>query len=659
MGEVVDSRCLAQYLVVVPVLVFVVNTAISSTHTYAAEVRFSAPQQRAGSDQAGVTLALENADIRELARWASSIIDKSIILHPNVKGQVTVIAGEPLSAGEAYELFMSVLHVHGFAAVETKESIKVIPAELATSGDIPFVAEGLTSEGHFEDIVVQVLRVENIQVDQLVTSIRPLLSKAAHLAAYPQNNTLILADRAGNIAKTIRLIREIDLVGVIDIDLIPLAYADAQQVVEILNRLLQMSLRSKKGGSTFNFTADERTNSILLSGDQVTRHQVRNLIERLDQPTSGEDSTQVIYVDYITATEVADILRGIVSGDPQSKGKKPFDAGKVNIQVSETNNALIITAPGALQKSLKRVVSELDVPRQQVLVEAIIVEVNDELADDIGVEWRTNVPGDEGVFGGIGLLPGLPVFEIPEIGAGATLGYFRGGDLRALLRALETRSGANILSTPSIMTLDNEPAEILVGSNVPFITGQSTGTASSTDNPFQTIERQDVGVTLRIVPRINNADSVTLEVEQTVESITNSIVETADIVTNKRNIKTRVLVENNQVVVLGGLIQDDVQQTISRVPLLGSIPGLKRVFSSTRSDVIKKNLMIFIRPIILASRAQTDIKTLDTYDRMRGLQQRFNQKDTDKLFVPKQPPILPELDIESMEYEVDFPVDES
>ena len=272
MGEVVDSRCLAQYLVVVPVLVFVVNTAISSTHTYAAEVRFSAPQQRAGSDQAGVTLALENADIRELARWASSIIDKSIILHPNVKGQVTVIAGEPLSAGEAYELFMSVLHVHGFAAVETKESIKVIPAELATSGDIPFVAEGLTSEGHFEDIVVQVLRVENIQVDQLVTSIRPLLSKAAHLAAYPQNNTLILADRAGNIAKTIRLIREIDLVGVIDIDLIPLAYADAQQVVEILNRLLQMSLRSKKGGSTFNFTADERTNSILLSGDQVTRH---------------------------------------------------------------------------------------------------------------------------------------------------------------------------------------------------------------------------------------------------------------------------------------------------------------------------------------------------------------------------------------------------
>ncbi len=606
-----------------------------------------------------VTLALENAEIRELVRWAAEHIDKTIILHPNVKGRVSVLAGEPISREDAYQVFLSVLQVHGFAIVETDSAIKVIPEVLAKHSGVPLADDNFIKSR--EDLVVRIIKVKNVGAGRLVALLRPLVPQVGYLAAYPQSNALIIADRAGNIDQLIRIIHDIDRVGRIDIEVLTLEFANAREVMEVIDKLITDTdgnigrpatvVRSGKGTTRGNegiqtqeikFAADERSNSIIMAGDPISRQQVRNLVKHLDQPLSGEGNTQVIYVRYANAADIVPILQG-VSGSIQKTDKdQPFDTEEISIQVSEENNALIITAPPSLLNTMKGVVKKLDIRRRQVLVEAVIVEVNDDVLNDLGIQWTTSVP-DDGVFGGFSAIPGsLPTPTPPDLGVGLTLGYFSGDSLRALIRALESDSSANILSTPTIVTLDNEEAEILVGSNVPFITGSSTGESSPTSNPFQTIVRQDIGVTLRVKPRINEYNSMTLDLEQTVESITSSVVDTADIVTNKRNIKTRVLLENDQVLVLGGLIRDELMQIKSQVPFLGNIPGLGRLFKRNSTQVVKNNLMVFIHPVILSDRKNTDGVTYGKYNEMRDRQIIYNN-NADVLFKPENPPLLPEV----------------
>ena len=588
-----------------------------------------------------VTLALEDADIQELIRWASEVTDKAIIVHPNVKGKVSVMAGEPLSKGEAYQVFLSVLQVHGFSAIESEGSIKIIPDALAKQSTIPYTKENSKTP---EDMVVRIIRIKNVAAPQLVALLRPLVPQVGHLAAYPQTNVLIIADRAGNIDEIEKIVRDIDQVGTIDIEVISLKFASARDVVGVVTKLVPGVANSQSAdGKSLTFAADERSNSILTTGDPVTRQQLRTLISRLDQPLSGEGNTQVIYIHYANATDLVPILQG-VSGSIQKADKdQPFDSGEVSIQVSKENNALIITAPPALLNTIRGVIAKLDIRRQQVMVEAVIVEVNQDVMDDLGIQWTSTVPGGEGVFGGFKAIPNaLTTPEIPNLGSGLALGYFKNDSLRALIRALEADSNANILSTPTIVTLDNEDAEILVGSNVPFITGSQTNSASSTDNPFQTIERQDIGVTLKVKPRINQNHSITLDIEQTVESISTAAVSTADIVTNKRNIKTRVLLDNDQVLVLGGLIKDEFTQNESRIPVLGRIPGLGRLFRSTSTQAVKNNLMVFIHPVILSDEASADEVTTTRYNEMRARQKKYND-DTDWILLPKQGPLLPEL----------------
>lgn len=586
-----------------------------------------------------ITLALDSADIRDLIQWAQEVTNKSIIVHPNVKGKVTVMSGEPMTQGEAYEVFLSALQVHGFAVIESDTSIKVIPDALAKQSSVPLTEAG--DPGTPEDVVVQILKVKNISATQLVNLLRPLVPQVGHLAAYPTTNALIIADRANNIQKVLDIVARLDTVGVVDIELLSLEFASAKDVAEVINKLIPQQQAKGAEAQTLQLAVDERSNSLLLTGDLATRSQIRKLVERLDQPLSGDGNTQVFYLNYSNAVDLVPILESIAGSLQKAQKDKTVVEAEVGIQASESINALVITAPPSVLNTMKGVIAKLDRRRAQVLVEALIVEVNEDLGNDFGIEW-TSTGGDTAT--GFRSFPRTPVLDIDAggglsaLGSGLTLGYFRGGELRALINALATETNANILSTPTIMALDNEEAQILVGENVPFITGSE---ARDNDDPFQTIERQDVGITLKVKPRVNNNNSVTLEIEQTVESISQSAdVDAADIITNKREIKTKVLIDNDEILVLGGLIRDEVEEAESKVPLLGDIPGLGRLFKSTSTRTVKRNLMVFIHPTILHDSASSFEVSRDRYQRIQQDQKEFRSK-IETYFVPHELPILP------------------
>lgn len=598
-------------------------------------------QDNSLTQQGQITLALDNADIRDLIRWAQEVTPKSIILHPNVKGKVTVMSGDPMSEGEAYEVFLSALQVHGFAVIENANVIKVIPDALAKQSSVP-IAQA-SRQGTPEDVIVQVVKVKNISATQLVNLLRPLVPQVGHLAAYPTTNALIIADRANNIAKVLSIVDSLDTVGVVDIEMLSLEFASAKDVADVINKLIPAPQGKAATSSSLQIAVDERSNSLLLTGDIATRTQIRTLVERLDQPLAGDGNTQVFYLNYSNAKDLVPILESIAGSlKKNQKDKNSLDA-EVGIQASESINALVITAPPSMLNTMKGVIAKLDRRRAQVLVEALIVEVNEDLGNDFGIEWVAN---NSDTSLGFRSFPRTPVFDIDPTnglgagGSGLTMGYFRGGELRALINALATESNANILSTPTIMALDNEEAKILVGENVPFITGSE---ARDNDDPFQTIKRQDVGITLKVKPRVNNNDSVTLEIEQSVESISQSAeVSAADIITNKREIKTRVLIDNNEILVLGGLIRDEVDESENKVPFLGDIPGLGRLFKSTSTKTVKRNLMVFIHPTILHDSASSYEVSREKYQRVQQDQKKFREK-IEGYFIPGPMPQLPDM----------------
>jgi len=601
----------------------------------------SVAQNSTRIEQGQITLALDNADIRDLIQWAQEVTPKSIILHPNVKGKVTVMSGAPMSEGEAYEVFLSALQVHGFAVIENANVIKVIPDALAKQSSVP-IAQA-SRQGTPEDVVVQIVKVKNISATQLVNLLRPLVPQVGHLAAYPATNALIIADRANNIDKVLSIVDNLDTVGVVDIEMLSLEFASAKDVANVINKLIPAPQGKAATSSSLQIAVDERSNSLLLTGDIATRTQIRTLVEKLDQPLAGDGNTQVFYLNYSDAKDLVPILESIAGSlKKNQKDKNSLDA-EVGIQASESINALVITAPPSMLNTMKGVIAKLDRRRAQVLVEALIVEVNEDLGNDFGIEWMGN-NSDTSI--GFRSFPRPPVFNIDPTtglgsgGSGLTMGYFRGGELRALINALATESNANILSTPTIMALDNEEAKILVGENVPFITGSE---ARDNDDPFQTIDRQDVGITLKVKPRVNNNNSVTLDIEQTVESISQSAeVSAADIITNKREIKTRVLIDNNEILVLGGLIRDEVDESENKVPFLGDIPGLGRLFKSTSTKTVKRNLMVFIHPTILHDSASSYEVSRERYQRIQQDQKQFRKK-IEGYFVPGPIPQLPEM----------------
>jgi len=617
---------------------------------------------------ADITLNLKDADISALISTVSAVTDKNFIVDPRVKGKVTVISSRPMNTDEVYQVFLSILKVHGFAAVPSGEVIKIVPDVNAKQDGIPTTSDQHPGRG--DEMVTRVVEVDNVAAAQLVPILRPLIPQQGHLAAYPQTNVLIISDRARNVERLVSIIRRIDQVSDSEIEVIPLQHASASEVVRVLTSLNRATPQAKVPGAAAGgqvLVADERTNSVLLGGDRAERLRMRAIISHLDTPLDSGGNTDVVYLRYAVAADIVGTLMGVGKLE-EGEAKQVKASGSRNssfdIQADEATNALVITAPPDIMRTLKRVIGQLDIRRAQVLVEAIIAEVSDDTARELGVQWLFNGAVDS--TGPVGVInftnSGSPVSDVingvasvveggtfPAIVDNALLGFGRTNsnsfNYIGVLNAIASNTNNNILSTPTLVTLDNEEAEIIIGENVPFLTGSftSTGANDGATNPFQTIERSDVGLTLKIKPQINEGDAMRLEIEQEISSIAPSLAGASDIITKKRSIKTTVMVDDSEMVVLGGLIEERIGEDIQKVPLLGDIPFLGALFTSRTADVTKANLMVFIHPVILRDNATTQYYTNNKYNFIRSLQQS-ELDDGVNLLPNEKHPVLPPME---------------
>ncbi|QKQ27992.1 type II secretion system secretin GspD [Candidatus Reidiella endopervernicosa] len=590
---------------------------------------------------APVTLEMKDAEITTLIELVSSATGKNFIVDPRVKGKVTVISSRSMEGEALYRVFLSILQVHGYAAVESGKIIKIVPEVNAKQGATP-VRDGPRLRG--DETITRVIPIEYSNAAQLVPILRPLIPQQGHLAAHAETNVLIVSDRAANVARLEKIIRRID------------------QASE------GAAPAKGKGGQSSSseraLVADERTNTILLFADKSERLRLRALIAHLDTPVEmeSEGDTQVIFLRYASAKELAPVITGVsqnIVSEQKEKSKK-VETSSVTIQAHESNNALVITAPPAMQRTLHAVVRQLDVRRAQVLVEAVIAEIRSDKAAELGVQWRamSDPNGTGGIGGtnfnitknGINAVSANPL----GVGDGLSLGYFEGTktllgteflNLGVLLRALGSDGSTNILSTPSLVMMDNQEAEIVVGQNVPFVTGSytSAGSGSTPDNPFQTIQREDVGLTLKVKPQINEGNAIKLDIEQEVSSISTTGTSASDIITNTRSIRTSVMVEDGRVLVLGGLIDDQQRESVEKVPGLGNIPLLGHLFSYKHTTKEKRNLMVFLHPQIMRD-AATETKISGSKYSLIRAQQLDLQKNGVPLMPGESAPLLPEME---------------
>jgi len=637
---------------------------------------------------APVTLNLKDAEINALVESMSVLTGKNFIVDPRVKGRVTIISSKPMDERELYEVFLAVLGVHGFAAVPSGNVIKIVPAAGAKQESIPTVDRQKGIEP--DQIVTRVIQVQNVSAAQVVPILRPLIPPQGHLAAYTPTNVLIISDTAANVERIASIIARVDLASNEEVEIVPLRHASATDIVRVLTTLEQGRARADPAaaaGTPPRLVADERTNSILLSGDKVSRLRLRTLISHLDTPVDSGGNTQVVYLRYAKAKDLVAVLQGVTkslsseaarnapmsggqSGAPPG-GSSSGAASLVDIQADEATNSLVITAPPELIRSLRSVIGQLDIRRAQVLVEAVIAEISAEKTAELGVQWvvgTNNAVGFTNFDAGtsslaniIGLavkaesgdLTTLSTELIPQ-GLHLGVGDFTSGNpFGALISALAKDADTNVLSTPTVVTLDNEEAEIIVGQNVPFVTGNYTTTTSgssdsSVGNPFQTIQRDDVGIKLKVKPQINEGNAVKLEISQEVSAVVPSAnAATQGPTTNKRSIKTKVLVENGQVLVLGGLIDDKLDESAQKVPLLGDVPLLGNLFRYRNTSKLKRNLMIFLHPVILRDPAQGTLHTSDKYSYIR--QQQFAAREKADYLLPnvESPVLKPEEEVKA------------
>ncbi len=589
--------------------------------------------------QSKITLNLKDADIQTVIATVSEFTGKNFIIDPRVKGKVTIISSKPMDKGEVYQTFLSILEVHNYAAVPAGKLIKILPDVNAKQSSTPVVTAA--SPGYGDEMVTRVIEIENVSAAQLVPILRPLVPQQGHLAAYAPSNVLILSDRANNVERLIRIIKRVDVASVNDVEVFPLKHASATEVVRILETLRRQNKRDSKSTDSSMLVADERTNSILLSGDKAERLNVRALITHLDTPLESTGNTKVIYLRYAAAKDLVPVLTGLGENVEKMKkggGKNAAAGSMLNIQAHESTNALVITAAPDVMRSLEGVIRQLDVRRAQVLVEAVIAEISQNRLAELGVQWLFDgTPGGDGPVGGVTFAGNANLLNIaataasgaatsvPSV-AGAFMGLGRfdsqNVNFAMLVNALEGDGNTNILSKPTIVTLDNEEAEIVVGQNVPFVTGSysATGGSSSPTNPFQTIKRENVGITLKVKPQINEGDAIRLDIEQKVDDVASSSGSAADLVTNTRSISTTVMIDDGGSIALGGLIKDSLRETEQKVPGLGDIPFLGALFRNRSTIKEKTNLMVFIHPTILRDAATTTRMTSSKYNFIRAQQ---------------------------------------
>ena len=577
------------------------------------------------------TVNLKDADIRALVDQVSDITGYSFVVDPRVKGKVTVVSETPMNSSEVYDLFLSVLHVHGFTAIPGEDAIKVIQ-----QSDAKQTAEDITRfmDVPSEQLMTRVIHVENVSAMQLVPILRPMVASYGHLAGVSAANALIISDHQANIQRMQRLIDDLDKPTDSEVEVVQLEEAYVGDMVELLEELGPDQLSGRAGSDdsrSASVVADERSNRLILRGTSTFREKVRELVEKLDTPSTSRGTTKVIRLSHADAAELSEMLSGLMGEITEGEGGNQGSSGETDVSVyaDEGLNALVVRAEPQMMSEIEFIVDQLDVRRAQVLIEAAIVEISNEAGQDLGVQWAAgdesgdstapvagtnfenvgvslntvlgqilggSIGGEDG--GNLGLGSGLSIGAGDRDSDGITWGV--------LIQALSTSSKANLLSTPSIITLDNEESEIIVGQNVPFRTGQSTSTGDGLSNPFTTIERKDIGLTLNVKPSISADDVVKLAVEQTTEDIGQSLESAADLITEKREIKTTVLADDEETIVLGGLINEDYRVSQSKVPLLGDIPLLGALFRSETTTRQKRNLIVFLRPTILREEGEAD-----------------------------------------------------
>lgn len=625
---------------------------------------------------------LRDADLTAFINEVADITGKNFAVDPRVRGNVTVISNKPLNKYEVYDLFLGVLNVNGVVALPSGNTVKLVPDSNVKNSGIPYDSR---SRAGGDQIVTRVIWLQNTNPNDLIPALRPLMPQFAHLAAVAGTNALIVSDRAANIYQLENIVRNLDGTGQNDIEAISLQSSQAEEIIGLLETMSATGASKDFIGSRVRIIADNRTNRILIKGDPDSRKRLRQMIEMLDVPSADRlGGLKVFRLKYASAKNLAEILQGLVTGQSvssssasnnagssnnpinnlvsnnqssnstsgssssistpsinlnsgsnnQNAGVSSFNGNGVSIIADSTQNALVVKADPQLMREIEAAIQQLDIRRQQVLIEAAIIEVAGDDADQLGVQWAL---GD--ISSGIGLINFTNVgSSLSKLAAGYLTGGAAGlgsvigagssivvGDYKegangsrklygALIQALKSNTKSNLLSTPSIVTMDNEEAYIVVGQNVPFVTGSVT-TNSTGVNPYTTVERKDVGVTLKVVPHIGEGGSVRLEVEQEVSAVQESRGQATDLVTSKRAIKTSVLADHGQTVVLGGLISDNSIHSRQGLPVLGDIPYLGRLFRADSKTNEKRNLLVFIHPTIVG----------DSDDVRRISQQRYNQ----------------------------------
>jgi len=628
-----------------------------------------------------VTLNFVNADIEGVVKAVSDITGKNFVLDPRVKGTVNIVSARPVARAVVYEVFLAALRLQGYAAVEDRGVVKIIPeadAKLHQGRTVAPRDRGRAAErGAGDQIQTEVFTLKYESAAQLLPILRPLIAPANAISVYPATNTLVITDYAGNLRRIGTIIESIDQPGGTDPVVIPLAYASAVDVALTVNRLsAEPAAVAGAADSSQRLTvvADARSNSLVARSDNPSRiTRLRTLVAMLDSPTSAAGNLHVVYLRNAEAVKVAETLRGIYLGESPAAAVPramtlPLLGSPVGtpaapsplaptlataaapgaaqapgmIQADPAINAILINAPDAIYNNLRAALDKLDVRRAQVYVEALIAEITADKAAEFGVQWQslsgagTADPAARG-FGGTNFgAAGQNILGVAQnpgtVGRGLNIGVIKGRvtlpggveilNLGLLVRALESDNNANILSTPTLLTLDNEEARIVIGQNVPFITGQyALSGAATTPTPFQTVERRDVGLTLRVKPQISEGGTVRLHLYQEVSSVVDN-TNPAGLITNKRAVESSVLVDDGQIVVIGGLIQDTVRDGVEKVPLLGDIPVLGALFTYSTRARTKTNLMVFLRPTVLRDASSADSITGSRYDYILGEQAR-------------------------------------
>ena len=584
-----------------------------------------------------VTINMRDADIRAFISDISSLTGKTFIVDPRINAKVTIISREDLSIEEAYEVMLSVLAVHGYSAIEQDNATKIVPEITGRQAFNSFSRPNSPSD----KLVTDIIRPKFAAVNSLISILRPIMSTQGHIAVYEPTNSLIIADRAGNVKKLTAIINELDKTPGETYEIIKLSYSSSKEVSKIIDKIFNENSGGMNPNQFTSYSID-RINSILLVGDIPIVNRMKNLIRNLDTEQTSSSTLKVKYLKYADAKSLEKILKNLSENLSGDKSKSKI---MTSIEAHEGTNSLVISADPEVMMALEDVISNLDIKRAQVLVEAIIVEISDTLAKELGVQILfsgegSNTPIISQRFGnpnpdltaivggevynttsGSSSLPAAAQSLLTLDGFAAGVGKYKKDkeSFAAILNVLRKDTDSNVLSTPSILTMDNEESSIIVGQEIPITTGESLGADNS--NPFRTVSREEVGVKLLVKPQINEGNSIRLDIEQEVSSVYGPLlIGASEIATNKREIKTVVMVEDTEIIVLGGLISDDVQESERKVPLLGDIPLLGRLFKSTTTSRSKKNLVVFLKPTIVRDVADMQLITNKKYNLLKAEQ---------------------------------------